>query len=252
MNRYFGVSAPLLLAALSCCIPPHPAAGGEKLQVLVVTGGHGYNKKVFPRLFANDNMAVRFGIEGMKGSAVFDDVQDWKYDVIVLYNFKQKIGEKQKKNFIGLVKSGNTGLVVLHHAIAAYPGWIEYEKMIGATYVLKEQVRDGVKYARPVWKHDVDIALHIEDPSHPITAGMRDFTVHDETYKKWVYHDGNHLLVSTDCALNNKQVCWVRTYGAGRVFFMQLGHGPQVFTDPHFKKLVARGIRWTAGRLKGK
>jgi type 1 glutamine amidotransferase len=219
----------------------------KKLSVVVITGGHGYDKKVFPKTFeGHEDLEIK--IVGTT-SKIFDDISDWKYDVMVLFNFKQKINDQQKKNFIALLKEKKVGLVVLHHAIAAYPGWIEYEKIIGATYVLKAQERDGVKYPRPVWKHDVDMKIHVEDREHPITKGMEDFEIHDESYKKWVYHDGNHLLLSTDCELNNKQICWVKKYGDAKVFYMMLGHGPQIFTDENYKKVVARGIRWTGGLL---
>jgi len=237
----------VLILALTFVSIAHSA---EKLKVLVVVGGHGYDKKIFPKTFeGHADLDVKIGAD-KKGSALFDDISDWKYDVMVLFNFKQKMNDKQKANFISLLKDKKVGLVVMHHAIAAYPGWIEYEKIIGATYVLKEQVRDGVKYPRPKWKHDVDMDIKIEDKAHPITKEIEDFKIHDESYKGWVYHDGNKLLLSTDCKINNKQIAWAKKYGDARVFYMMLGHGPKIFSDDNFKKVIARAIRWTGGTLK--
>ncbi len=222
-----------------------PAAG--KLRVIVITGGHGYDKKTFPEAFkAADDADVKFHNSGKKGSSpIFDDISDWKYDVIVLYNHTRKMSEKQRANFLALLERG-VGLVSMHHAIAAYPEWREYEKIIGATYVMKEQVRDGVKYRRPTWKHDIDMDVHVEDAGHPVTKGLDDFTINDETYKGWVYHEGNTLLLSTDHKLSNAQLAWTRRYGKARVFFIQLGHGKVAYRDENFQKIVARGIRWTA------
>lgn len=221
---------------------------GKKLRVIVITGGHGYDRKTFPEAFkAADDMDVKIHDTNKKGSsAIFDDIGDWPYDVIVLYNFRQKIDDKQQANFLALLERG-VGLVSVHHAIAAYPEWREYEKIIGATYVLKAQVRDGVKYPRPKWKHGVDMEIHVEDSSHPITKGLADFTIHDETYKDWVYHEGNTLLLSTDNKLSNKQIGWTRRYDKARVFFTQLGHGREAYKDKTFQAIIARGIRWAGG-----
>ena len=227
-----------------------PGVQAGKIRVLVVTGGHGFDKKVFPKTFAGHaDIEITFSNAKRGAPSVFEDISKWPYDVMVLYNFNQRISARQKANFIKLLDRG-VGLVVLHHAIAAYPDWIEYTKIIGATYVLKDGVvRDGVKYERPVWKHGVKMKIHVEDAKHPITAGLADREVLDESYKKWAYHKGNHLLLSTDCPLNNKQIAWTRTYAKARVFVNQLGHGPGIFREKTFRTVIARGIRWTARRL---
>lgn len=257
-GRYQLISLAALLVGLvfSAALPAAgaktapPAAGAKKIRVLVVTGGHGFDKKIFPKTFAgHDDLAITFSDTKKGAPSVFKDISKWSYDVIVLYNFNRRLSPQQRANFVKLLQDG-VGLVVLHHAVAAYPEWHEYPKIIGATYVLKKGVvRDGVKYERPVWKHGVKMKIHMEDPKHPITAGLGDREVLDESYKKWTYHKGNHLLQSTDCPLNNKQIAWTRRYGKARVFFTQLGHGPGIFTDKTFRTVIARAIRWTARRL---
>ena len=227
-----------------------PPAGKTKLRVVVVVGGHGYDTKQFPKTFeGNDDIAFEIRDMKKKGAAgLFEDVTDWPYDVMVLFNFGQDPSEKERANFLKLMDRG-VGLVILHHAIAGFPNWDEYEKILGAKYYLAPVEKDGVKYARSVWKEGVDIKVHVEDPNHPITKGVKDFTLHDETYTKWTYHPGNRLLLTTDNPLNNKQLAWVRTYRKSRVFFFQLGHGPGAFLDKSFQHVVAQGIRWCAGRL---
>ncbi len=212
--RRFAVSA-VALGALASLLPARSAVAeaedaalkGRGLNVLVITGGHGYDRKTFPEAFkAADLAEVKFHDESKKGApSPFDDISDWKHDVIVLYNFSRKISAKQRANFLALLERG-VGLVSMHHAIAAYPEWREYEKVIGATYVLKAQVRDGVKFARPKWKHGVDMDIHVEPADHPITKGIEDFTINDETYKDWVYHEGNTLLLTTGNKLSNRQI----------------------------------------------
>ena len=227
-----------------------PGAGAganlKKISVLVITGGHGYDKKTFPKTFAGQS-DIDFKIAD--GGKPFEDISKWDYDVMVLYNFKQKISETSKANFLKLLARG-VGLVCMHHAVAAYPDWIEYEKIIGATYSLKKGlVRNGMKYMRPVWKHGVDFNVRIEDKSHPITKGMSGFKIHDESYRGWVHHPGSHVLLTTDQKLNNHRLAWTRFYKKARVFFIQLGHGSHAFASKDYQQLMARGIRWAAGRL---
>ena len=223
-------------------------ANVKKLSVLVITGGHGYDKKTFPKTFEGQ-ADIDFKIA--EGGEPFEDISKWDYDVMVLFNFKRKISETSRANFLKLLARG-VGLVCMHHAMAAYPDWVEYEKVIGATYSLKKGlVRNGMKYMRPVWKHGVDFNVRIEDKSHPITKGMSDFKIHDESYKGWVYHPGSHVLLSTDQKLNNHRLAWTRFYGKNkaRVFFIQLGHGSGAFESKDYQQLMARGIRWAGGRL---
>jgi hypothetical protein len=222
------------------------AAEAKKLRVLVLTGGHSYDKKTFPETFQGQ-ADIDFKIQ--EGGKPFEDISKWDYDVMVLFNFRNKISETSRANFLKLLERG-VGLVVMHHAVSAYPNWVEYNNVIGATYSLKKGlVRNGMKFMRPVWKHDVDFNVRIEDKSHPITKGMSDFKIHDESYKGWAYHPGSHLLLSTDQKLNNHRLAWTRFYKKARVFFIQLGHGKQAFQSKEFQKLTAQGIRWTAGRL---
>lgn len=222
----------------------------EKLKVIVITGGHGYNAKEFSKWFpAQEDMEFTITPNKKGNSAFFDNIDKWEYDAIVLYNLRQTMTDTQKKNFLSLLSQG-VGLVVLHHAIAAYNEWWEYPKIMGATYLMKAAERDGVKYARPTYKHNIDMKIHVEDTKHPIMAGIEDFEVNDETYKGWTYHKGNHLLLTTDNKLSNKQIAWTRDYKGAKVFFMQLGHGPHTYNSRACQLIVARAIRWTIGRLK--
>ena len=85
--------------------------------------------------------------------------------------------------------------------------------------------------------------------NHPITKGMNDFDVEDETYNGQTFSDGIRLLVTTDHPRSDRPIAWVHNYGKARVFGCQCGHDAKVWTNEGFRQLMARGIRWTAGRL---
>jgi len=223
----------------------------KPIRAVVVTGGHGFDEKAFPKLFEGHPDIVCEFKPQKDDSEIFEDVADWPYDVVVLYNMTQKISEKRRQNFLGLLDRG-VGLVVLHHAVADFQDWPEFEKIAGTRYYLKETVVDGVTHPRGAWKDGVNFKIHVEDAEHPITKGLADFQVRDEGYRNQTYAPDNHLLLSTDNAASEKQVGWVRTYKNARVFCTPIGHGPQAFTSEPFRRVMARAIRWTAKRNVGR
>src|SRR5207245_1252022 len=79
-----------------------------------------------------------------------------------------------------LVVKGS-GWVVLHHALVSYQHWPEYEKIIGGRYPEAEG-KSGVVTAETGYQHDVEIPVLIVAKEHPVTAGLKDFTIHDEIY----------------------------------------------------------------------
>jgi type 1 glutamine amidotransferase len=91
--------------------------------------------------------------------------------------------------------------------------------------------------------------VHIADTSHPITRGINDFQIHDEGYKYLGFEDDNHVLFTTNHSDSDVTIGWVRNFGKAKVCGIMLGHDHFAFKNPNFRKLVARSIRWTAGRL---
>ena len=178
-------------------------------------------------------------------SEIFEDISDWQYDVLVLYNMSQKISEKRQQNFLKLLDDG-VGLVVLHHAIAAFSDWREYRKIIGAKYWLEDTVEDGVEYKKCTWKEGVDMPLHVEDATHPIMAGITDFTIHDEVYKGYDLQPDNHLLLSCGLSNSQKEIAWTRAYGHAKVCLIQPGHGPEAHGDENYRRMVRQAIAWVA------
>jgi type 1 glutamine amidotransferase len=129
--------------------------------------------------------------------------------------------------------------------MGAYPDWPQYRRIVGAKYFLKET--DG--HRASTYKHDLDLNVHIEDASHPITRGMSDFKIHDEGYKYCGFEENNHVLFTTEHPDCDKTIGWTRQVGKAKVCGMMLGHDHYAYENPNFRKLVARAIRWTAGRL---
>jgi len=241
----------LLVAGFLCSCEEFPQSGqdyskpGEKIKAVVVTGGHAFEHKPFISLFEGYDDIEYVEVQLKDHSEIFEDISGWDYDVIVFFNMTQKISPKRQENFVKLVKNG-TGVVALHHSMGSFQEWPEYIKIIGGRYNLKASEQGGVKREASTYEHDADFTVHIEDTKHPITRGLSDFQVHDETYKKCSFEKDNHLLLTTNHPDSDRELGWVRSYGRGKVCFIMVGHGPSIYAHPTYRQLVARAIRWSA------
>lgn len=244
------ISMVVVLVAGCCREPRQALVKGSVVRAVVVTGGHDYEKEPFFEMFDVFENISYVHYEIRDDSEIFEDISNWDYDVIVLYNMTQKISEKRQENFKKLLKEKSVGLVAVHHSIANFQNWDEYRKIIGGKYFLEDTVIDGVQYKRGAWQDNVKMNIHIEDKKHPVTKGLSNFEILDETYKNFVVDEGNKILLTTDEPRNEKQVCWVRRYGEARVCYIQFGNGRSAYENENYRKLVSQAIIWSAGEIK--
>ncbi|MCK5784462.1 MAG: ThuA domain-containing protein, partial [Desulfobacterales bacterium] len=168
------------------------------------------------------------------------------YDAFVFWDIGREISEDQKQEFINMLNKGK-GCVFLHHSIMSYQGWDEYEKIVGGRYLHKAEMKDGELILDTLaWELDQDINVKIVDKSHPVTKGIHDFTVHDETYKNLRLGDSVDLLMTTDNPKNSKEIAWTNQYGNSKIVYIQLGHGSSAFENSNYKKLVHQAIKWVS------
>jgi uncharacterized protein len=214
----------------------------EKVKVLLVTGGHGFEVEPFFKIFS-DNPEITFtAAKHGKDADVYDRPDLLSYDVVVLYDMAKTSTEAQRKQFLSLLEKG-TGLVVLHHALVSYPDFPEYEQVIGGKYSQADE-----KTGLAGYQHDVDIPVQIVAKDHPITKGIADFMIHDEIYWGFRVRPDAEPLITTTHLRSGKPLAWTRSQGKSRIVYLQLGHGPTAYDHPQYRELVARSIRWTARR----
>ncbi len=220
----------------------------DLIKVVVVTGGHGFEHDPFFALFQGYKDIQYVEAAQKDHSERFEDISNWDYDVIVLYNMSQNLSPKREKNFQDLLKAG-VGLVALHHAEGAFNTSEAYRQIIGARYPLKPQQIEGKQFATGTYDHDMDMNVKIADREHPITRGLSDFTIHDETYKGNWFAKDNHVLLTTDHPKSDTTICWTRPSTDNRIVFLQLGHDSKAYVNPNYRQLIVRSIRWAAGDL---
>ena len=223
------------------------AAAPEKVKVLVVTGGHDYEKEPFDAMFkALDGIELETAEQKETSEAYDRDLS--KYDVLVLYDMVQKITDAQKKKLVDFVQSGK-GLVVLHHALGSYQDWEDYKKIVGGKFYTAKRTEDGVEHPPSGWKHDEKLQVTIADKTNPIVKGMSDFELLDEVYNKYFVSPDVKPLLTVNHPLSEKVIGWTHYCGKAPVVYIQLGHGASAFKDTNYRKLVSNGIQWAAGRL---
>ena len=234
----------LVLFSLSL-VAAEPASG--KVRVLVVTGGHDFEKEPFFQVFKDNTDITYKAVEHPNAQALFTADAAKDYDVLVFYDMHQEITDEAKADLVARLKDGK-GLLVLHHAIADYQKWPEYEKIIGAKYYLEKTVVKGVDKARSGYKHGMHFTLRVADPAHPVTRGVKDYGIIDETYKWFDVDKDVHPLLTTEEPESNHVVAWAKTYENARVVYMQSGHDHTAYENPNFRQVLRQAINWTAKR----
>jgi type 1 glutamine amidotransferase len=246
-----------LLAALVTFLSPSPAAQDrvdfERIPVLVIGGANNHDcewttPELRNALEETGRFEVTITTEPAKDLADAEAVA--RYRAFVLDYNGPRWGEPAESNFLAAVRAG-TGVTVVHAANNAFPGWNEYEQMVGLLW------RDGTGHGR---FHAFDVK--IIDAEHPLTRGMADIVSHeDELYHRLVNSQQvavrvlgiAHSHPDTGGTGRNEPMIIVGEFGKGRVFHTPLGHvwRNQPATrvshqDPQFRRLIARGTEWAA------
>ncbi len=87
---------------------------------------------------------------------------------------------------------------------------------------------------------------------HPVTAGLSDFELFDETYKGFYVEPGVTPLLLTDDPTSNPVIGWTKQYGKARVVTLQSGHDVPTFENSDFRRLLKQSIEWAYNSGKKK
>lgn len=86
---------------------------------------------------------------------------------------------------------------------------------------------------------------------HPVTRGVKDFSVRDEHYQlEGIAKDARILLKSTSRTGGTQVAGYVREMGKGRICALTPGHILSVWENEMFQKLLINAINWCAGKGK--
>lgn len=227
-------------------------SGRRPIKVLLITGGCCHNYAFQSKAMA-EGIAKQANVEwtilneggtGTRGEIGLYQNPKWAkpYDVIV---HNECFADTDSADYIRKITAAHKAgkpAVVIHCAMHTYRAakFDDWRQLLGVTSRHHE--------------HQSRYPVRVLAADHPI---MRDFpqnwvTPMDELYiieKLWP--GSKALAVSKSEKTGQDQpVIWVGQYGKTRVFGTTYGHSDDTFRDPVFLNLLARGLVWSAGKLK--
>lgn len=218
------------------------------LKLAVVTGGHSYDVVNLHQLVRSLPGAFDAYVQHMDDFASTPKGVRQAYDVVLFYIMLAEgptddgLPWYAGKPKTALSELGETrqGIVLLHHALLAYPHWPRFDDLVG----IHEPRRHVFGYF-----FNQNVRVTIANRGHPITQGLADWEMVDETYTMGEPSEDNEILLTTEHPKSMKALAWVRHFKESRVFCLQSGHDNLCWTNPHFRTVLERGIRWSAHRL---
>jgi type 1 glutamine amidotransferase len=225
-------------------------APSKHIRILVITGGHDYNVDKFNQMLASLGDQITYQVSELPAAYnMFLPENRSKYDVLVFYHMWQTITEEQANMLADCIRQGKP-LVALHHSICAFDDWPEYTNIIGGKYFHKPTTLNGKEYPACSYIHDLHFKVKIFNSENPVTKGLTDFEIFDETYKGFYVEETATPLLTTDEPSSTPVIGLSKMYGNARIVTLQSGHDTPTFENPNYRKLLRQAIEWVYNNRK--
>ena len=233
-----------ILFVLVMMIASNPLFSAAKINVLIITGGHEFDRKSFFEMFDSfKNISFR-EITHPGAYSKLAEIEPSSFDAVVFYDMPAMITDNEKKTFYNLVEAGK-GLLFLHHSICSFQEWADYKTFVGGKYY--EKKRDEA-FGASSYQHDVNFSVHITDKTHPVTRGIQDFKIVDEVYGNLEVLPNVQPLLSTDHPKSNRLIGWTLIKDKSRIVYIEPGHDNNAWSNPIYQKLISQAISYVAGK----
>lgn len=186
-----------------------------------------------------------------ENAAVFNDDQLSHFSVVVLNSASGEFMTADQQAALARFVARGGGIVALHAAgdnSHTAPWYVD--TIIGTTFTGHPNGADHIQPAR----------VEIVQPRHPVMGGVKTpWIPRDE----WYSFDGNPaakgmtVLAQLDEAsyrpgdslrMGTHPIMWINPRAKGHVFYSALGHEPQLYDDPAYRRILTNAIRWAAAR----
>jgi type 1 glutamine amidotransferase len=187
-----------------------------------------------------------------------------RYDAVVFNTRREALPDQpdltlspaQQAGLQDFLRAGK-GFVCLHISTCRPQAWPDYHAITGGGWIT------GSSFHPPYG----EFTVHVSAPGHPVVRGVADFTTPDELYMGLAVAEGNEVFLTADAAEGTHPwgparqpkpmpggtfpLGWTRTYGAGKVCVLLLGHDGRSFQTLAFQQLVLNGVDWATAPTAG-
>ena len=249
-------------------------AAAAPMKVLIIDGQNNHNwKETTPHLKKLLEETGLFAVDVATTPGRKQDMSGFKpkfadYDVVVS-NYTGDAWPQQTNEAFEKYVAGGGGVVIFHAASNAFPGWKEFNEIIGVGgwggrnekhgpflyWKDGKIVRDTSPGPGGTHGRQHPFQLIVRQPDHPITKGLPRVFMHsaDELYSKLRGPAKNLAVLATAFAAkepggtgNHEPILMTIRYGKGRVFHTALGHAGKQCRSVAFIVTYQRGAEWAA------
>ena len=253
-----------------------------KRDLLVLSGGHPYEAEPFAAMLASlDGWTVTHMVHPEAERLVGEGCADGA-DAILFYDMPgYTFGDGQvtarppseafRRAIIARFAAGR-GAVAMHHALAGWALWPEWNELLGGRFLYQPGEVRGRAQPDSGYRHDVTYTAQVV-ADHPVTRGLpREFPVTDELYLAPVFGDDIEPLIrarhdfvrdnfySAAAAVAGRMfdnagwehpdgsdcVAWVKSALNARLVYLQFGDGPATYANPHVRAVLANALEFVA------
>ena len=231
-------------ACISCSGNEIKSLNGKTNKVLIFSKTNGYRHEsieagiaAIKKLGADNN----FTVDATEDSVFLSDANLKNYtSLIFLSTTGTVLGKDQELALQNFIHNGG-GFVGIHAATDCEYEWPWYDKMIGANFLSHPQQQEA--------------KLIIVDPTNISTKHLPATWVRkDEWYNFKNMNPDVKVLIKIDETSytggkngDNHPMAWYHTYEGGKIFYTELGHTKESYSDPLYLQHVLGGIKYSMG-----
>ncbi len=212
----------------------------QPIKIMLVTGGHDFDEVEFFEIFdAMEGVEYEHFEQPKANAKLVKDLAE-NFDVLVFYDMWKTISENEKNAYLKLAEQGKPFLF-LHHSIASYQNWPEFEKIIGGKYF--EKGENVPTELLSTYEHDIWVYSKVETYT-PVTKGFSDLRFFDEVYGNVRVSDSVIPLLKTRHPKSMEVIAWENRYKNSKIIYIQSGHDKRTFGEPDYQKLLLQAIQY--------
>jgi uncharacterized protein len=215
-------------------------SNAQAIKIMLVTGGHAFDTIQFFEMFDDfENIEYEHFSQPKANEKLVNDLAK-DFDVLVFYDMWKTISESEKDAYLKLTKQGMPFLF-LHHSIASYQDWPEFEKIIGGKYF--EKGKNIPVELQSSFEHDIWVYSKVETYT-PVTKGLRDLRFFDEVYGNVRVSDKVIPLLKTRHPKSMEVIAWENRYENSKIIYLQPGHDKRTYVESDYRKLILQAINY--------